>query len=101
MVDPDVVKLSLENPNMDLHYEIQGQGEPIVLLHSGGADSRDWQFVVPQLAQTYRVMDNQPTAELFQQVPDIRFAWIEEADHTPTLTHADQLSSLIKEFLSE
>jgi pimeloyl-ACP methyl ester carboxylesterase len=41
---------------MDLYYEMQGQGEPIVLLHSGGADSRDWQFVAPQLAQTHRVI---------------------------------------------
>jgi pimeloyl-ACP methyl ester carboxylesterase len=41
---------------MDLYYEIQGQGQPIVLLHSGGADLRDWQFIAPQLAQTYRVI---------------------------------------------
>lgn len=249
---------------MDLHYEIQGQGEPIVLLHSGGSDSRDWQFVAPLLAQTYQVItfdgrgagqsppllepadfvedlsrllshleikqtvlvghsiggqiatdfallypnqvsklvlvapgltghhfspdietwfaqvraaapdldkmtqlalahpvhsvvmaspqrdlmiaitrhnlarslewqtfemnwpqppaiqrlgevptktlfiigtqdmaDNQHTAELFQQVPDIRFAWIEGADHTPTLTHADDVARLTTTFLSE
>lgn len=41
---------------MDLYYEIHGQGEPIVLLHSGGADLRDWQFIAPQLAQNYRVI---------------------------------------------
>ncbi|MBD2777775.1 alpha/beta fold hydrolase [Iningainema tapete] len=39
---------------MDLHYEIQGNGEPIVFLHCGGADSRDWEFIVPCLAQHYR-----------------------------------------------
>jgi pimeloyl-ACP methyl ester carboxylesterase len=41
---------------MDLHYEVQGQGEPIVLLHGGGADSRAWQFVAPQLAKNYQVI---------------------------------------------
>jgi pimeloyl-ACP methyl ester carboxylesterase len=41
---------------MDLYYEIQGQGQPIVLLHSGGADLRDWQFIAPQLAQTFQVI---------------------------------------------
>lgn len=41
---------------MDLYYEIQGKGEPIVLLHSGGADLRDWQFITPQLAKTHQVI---------------------------------------------
>ncbi|BAZ09494.1 alpha/beta hydrolase [Calothrix sp. NIES-4071] len=39
---------------MDLHYEIQGKGEPIVLMHSGMADLRDWEFIVGQLAPTYK-----------------------------------------------
>jgi pimeloyl-ACP methyl ester carboxylesterase len=41
---------------MDLHYEVQGQGEAIVLIHSGGADLRDWECITPQLAQTYQVI---------------------------------------------
>jgi pimeloyl-ACP methyl ester carboxylesterase len=46
----------MEDTTMDLYYEIQGQGQSIVLLHSGGADLRDWQFITPQLAQAYRVI---------------------------------------------
>lgn len=42
---------------MDLHYEIHGQGNPIVLLHSGGADLRDWQLIAPQLAQSHLVVN--------------------------------------------
>ena len=38
---------------MDLHYEIEGKGEPIVLMHSGMADLRDWELVIPQLTETY------------------------------------------------
>lgn len=40
-------------------------------------------------------------ADLFKQVPDIRFARIEGADHMPTLTHSLEISSIIKEFLGE
>jgi pimeloyl-ACP methyl ester carboxylesterase len=50
---------------------------------------------------TGEMKDNLHTAELFQQVPDIRFAWIDGADHTPTLTHPDEVSSLIIEFLRD
>jgi pimeloyl-ACP methyl ester carboxylesterase len=46
----------LKETGMDLHYEIQGKGEAIVLLHSGGADLRDWEWIVPQLAQRYQVI---------------------------------------------
>jgi pimeloyl-ACP methyl ester carboxylesterase len=46
----------MEDKIVDLYYEIHGQGKPIVLLHSGGADLRDWQFIAPQLAQNYRVI---------------------------------------------
>lgn len=41
---------------MDLHYEIQGSGKPIVLFHSPGVDSREWKFIVPQLASTFRTV---------------------------------------------
>ena len=40
---------------MDLHYEVTGEGKPLVLLHSGGADLRDWTFVAPILAKKYQV----------------------------------------------
>ncbi|KAF3885237.1 MULTISPECIES: alpha/beta fold hydrolase [Nostocales] len=39
---------------MDLHYVLQGNGEPIVFLHSGGADLHDWDFIAPKLAQFYK-----------------------------------------------
>ncbi len=41
---------------MDLHYEVQGKGEAVVLIHNGAADLRDWEFIAPQLAQTYQVI---------------------------------------------
>ncbi|MGP4081580.1 alpha/beta fold hydrolase [Pseudalkalibacillus sp. R45] len=41
---------------MDLHYEVSGNGEPVILLHSGGADLRDWTFVTPFLAEHFKVI---------------------------------------------
>jgi pimeloyl-ACP methyl ester carboxylesterase len=45
--------------------------------------------------------DNLHTAQLFQQVPDIRFDRIEGADHMPTLTHPARVVASISAFLSE
>jgi pimeloyl-ACP methyl ester carboxylesterase len=50
---------------------------------------------------TEEMADNLHKAKLFQQIPDIRFAWIDGADHVPTLTHPDEVSRLITDFLSE
>lgn len=41
---------------MDLYYEVHGEGQPVVLIHSGGADLRDWIFVAPLLARHYKVI---------------------------------------------
>lgn len=41
---------------MDLYYEIKGNGHPVVLIHSGGADLRDWTYVAPLLANNYMVI---------------------------------------------
>lgn len=41
---------------MDLYYEVNGDGKPVVLLHSGGADLRDWMFVSPLLSRHYKVV---------------------------------------------
>ena len=41
---------------MDLHYEVQGKGEAIALIHCGGADLRDWRYIAPQLSKNYQVV---------------------------------------------
>ncbi|MDQ0061467.1 alpha/beta fold hydrolase [Paenibacillus harenae] len=41
---------------MDWHYAVQGQGKPIVMIHGGGCDSRDWSYLAPQLANKYQVI---------------------------------------------
>ena len=41
---------------MDLHYEIKGNGKPVILLHSGAMDSRDWEFITPHLSKSFKVI---------------------------------------------
>lgn len=39
-----------------LHYEIAGEGPPLVLLHAGIADGRMWNPQMPALAERFRVL---------------------------------------------
>ena len=38
------------------YYELQGEGEPLVLLHGGGVTSDSWFAQIPALAQRFRVL---------------------------------------------
>jgi pimeloyl-ACP methyl ester carboxylesterase len=46
---------------IEMHYEIHGEGEPLVLLHGFTGIGRDWQSFVPDLCREYRLI-----------VPDLR-----------------------------
>lgn len=46
--------VSLSSGN--IHYQEQGQGQPLILLHANPGDSRDFAAVIPELAQHYRVL---------------------------------------------
>jgi len=39
-----------------IYYEVEGAGEPLLLLHAGVADSRMWEKQVPAFAVRYRVI---------------------------------------------
>ncbi|GIN87553.1 alpha/beta hydrolase [Heyndrickxia sporothermodurans] len=41
---------------MDLYFEVNGDGYPIILIHSGGVDSREWTFLVSLLSKNYKVI---------------------------------------------
>ena len=40
----------------ELHYIERGRGVPLVLLHANPGDSRDFEAIMPALAQHYRVL---------------------------------------------
>ncbi len=46
--------ISLSSGN--IHYSEHGQGAPLVLLHANPGDSRDFEAVIPALAENFRVL---------------------------------------------
>jgi len=42
--------------DIDIHYEITGQGEPLLLIHGLGSRSEDWELQVPELAKHFQVI---------------------------------------------
>jgi pimeloyl-ACP methyl ester carboxylesterase len=51
------------------YYEEDGNGEPLVLLHPGGADSRAWEVSLPGLVDQFRVF--RPDRRGHGRTPDI------------------------------
>jgi pimeloyl-ACP methyl ester carboxylesterase len=39
-----------------LYYELEGSGEPLALVHGSWRDATSWRFVVPGLAESFRVL---------------------------------------------
>ena len=39
-----------------IHHEVAGEGEPLVLVHAGIADSRMWEAQIPAFAERYKVV---------------------------------------------
>lgn len=41
--------------DIQMYYEVQGEGEPLLLLHGLGSSTLDWEMQVPALVQQYQV----------------------------------------------
>lgn len=62
-----------------LYYEVAGEGQPVVLLHAGVADSRQWNNEFKALAGSYRVLrydlrgygKSEPVAGEFSHLADL------------------------------
>jgi pimeloyl-ACP methyl ester carboxylesterase len=44
------------NADGELHYQIRGDGEPVLLIHGLGSSGADWAFQLPVLAGRFRVI---------------------------------------------
>lgn len=42
--------------DINLYYEVAGQGPPILFIHGLGSSTRDWELQVPVFAQNYQVV---------------------------------------------
>lgn len=45
-----------EHAGCQLHYEDRGHGEPVLLVHGLGSSIQDWEYQIPHLLQTHRVV---------------------------------------------
>src|SRR5919204_6990503 len=75
---------------LDMHYLDVGSGDPLVLIHGGGAtDYRSWLPVIGPLAERYRVI-----------APSLRYhypnEWVGDGSDYSVNTHASDMAVLIE-----
>lgn len=51
-----IVSMLLQLPGCDLHYDVVGEGEPLLWLHGGLGRGADWQFVFSAPPDGYRLV---------------------------------------------
>lgn len=56
-----------------LHYEVEGSGHPLLLIHCGLTDLRQWDPQVPALAERYRVIRYDTRGYGLSETDDVEF----------------------------
>jgi pimeloyl-ACP methyl ester carboxylesterase len=73
---------------VELHYLEQGQGDPLILIHGGLADYREWAPQMERFAQSHRVIAYSRRYNYPNQNPEIR------PDHS-ALVEAEDLAAFL------
>ena len=68
-----------------LYYEIHGGGEPLVLVHGSWVDATRWRFVVPGLAESFRVLVYDRRGHSRSERPDAAGSVDEDGDDLAAL----------------
>jgi 3-oxoadipate enol-lactonase len=42
--------------DINLYYEVHGDGQPLIFIHGLGSSTDDWEFQVPEFSKSYRVI---------------------------------------------
>ncbi|RAL45523.1 unnamed protein product [Cuscuta campestris] len=75
-----------------VHYVVEGEGFPIVLVHGFGASAYHWRYNIPELAKKYKVY----------ALDLLGFGWSDKAlIEYDTLIWRDQLMDFLKEIVKE
>ncbi|KDP31646.1 hypothetical protein JCGZ_14962 [Jatropha curcas] len=75
-----------------IHYVVQGEGFPIVLIHGFGASAFHWRYNIPELAKKYKVY----------ALDLLGFGWSEKAIiEYDALVWRDQVVDFLKEIVKE
>ncbi|XP_050128056.1 pheophytinase, chloroplastic-like [Malus sylvestris] len=75
-----------------IHYVVQGEGPPVVLIHGFGASAFHWRYNIPELAKKYKVY----------AIDLLGFGWSEKAlvDYD-AMVWRDQVEDFLKEIVKE
>ncbi len=46
----------IQSNNINLYYEMHGEGQPLVFIHGLGSSTRDWESQVPEFSKSYQVI---------------------------------------------
>jgi pimeloyl-ACP methyl ester carboxylesterase len=75
-----------------LYYELHGCGEPLALVHGAWADSTAWRFVVPGLAENFRVLIYDRRGHSRSERPATQGSFDEDGDDLAALLEALDLA---------
>ncbi|KAK2657165.1 hypothetical protein Ddye_010217 [Dipteronia dyeriana] len=75
-----------------IHYVVQGEGSPVVLIHGFGASAFHWRYNIPELAKRYKVY----------AIDLLGFGWSEKAlIEYDAIVWRDQVVDFLKEIVKE
>jgi 3-oxoadipate enol-lactonase len=46
----------IKSNNINLYYEMHGEGQPLVFIHGLGSSTRDWESQVPEFSKSFKVV---------------------------------------------
>jgi pimeloyl-ACP methyl ester carboxylesterase len=75
-----------------LYYELGGSGEPLALVHGSWGDATNWRFVVPGLAESFRVLTYDRRGHSRSERPDTPGSVDEDGDDLAALLEALDLA---------
>ena len=75
-----------------LYYELEGRGEPLALVHGSWGDATNWRFVVPALAENFRVLVYDRRGHSRSERPDTPGSIDEDGDDLAALLEALDLA---------
>lgn len=75
-----------------IHYVVQGEGVPVVLIHGFGGSAFHWRYNLPELAKSYKVY----------AIDLLGFGWSEKATvKYDAMIWKDQVTDFLKEIVKE
>src|SRR3954470_22236400 len=77
---------------VELHYELSGSGEPLVLVHGSWGDHHNWDPVVSPLAESFRVLAYDRRGHSASERPTGQGSVFEDADDLAGLIDALDLA---------